>query len=121
MAPFYNLRVYGTNGTVERDTVAIAGSPEDVHPKFEPVAGPRAEGHPYLPEILDWLAAIRDHRPPRTPLWDGANSTIATLAAVRALHERREVEVPVFGPPPPAGSQPGRARSSQPRRANRRK
>jgi len=37
MAPFYNLRVYGTLGTVERDQVALSESPEDVHPPFRPV------------------------------------------------------------------------------------
>lgn len=98
MAPFYNLRVYGTNGTVERDQVAISGSPEDMHPEFRSVTADRVEGHPYLPEICDWLAAIRENRPPRIPLWDGANSTLATLAAVRAVQERAEVEVPVFRP-----------------------
>ncbi len=96
MPPFYNLRVYGTNGTVERDTVAIASSPDDVHPEFEPVAADRIEGHSFLPEILDWLAAIESDRPPRTSLLDGANSTMAALAAVQAMRERTEVEVPVF-------------------------
>ncbi len=99
MPAFYNLRVYGTAGTVERDTVALARTPDEVHPPFAPVAGPRPQGHAYLPEILDWLAAIREDRQPRTPLWDGANSTIATLAAVRAIQTRSEVEVPVFRPP----------------------
>lgn len=96
MAPYYNLRLYGTNGTVERDTVAIAATAEDVHPPFHPVAADRQSGHPYEREIEDWLDAILDDRPTRTPLPDGANSTLATLRAVRAAAERREVEVPVF-------------------------
>jgi len=98
MAPFYNLRVYGTNGTVERDAVAISESPEDVHPEFKPVCKDRVKGHPYNPEIEDWLDAIVQDRQPRTPLCDGANSTVATLCAVRAIRERTEVEVPVFTP-----------------------
>ena len=98
MAPYYNLRVYGTNGTVERDTAAIAASPADVHPEFKPVTADRVKGHPYLPEIEDWLDAIREGRQPRTPLWDGANSTVATLCAVRAIREKREIDVPVFRP-----------------------
>ena len=96
MAPFYNLRVYGTNGTVERDTVAISKAEDDVHPEFEAVQADRVSGHPYLPEIEDWLDAIREGRETRTPLWDGANSTIATLCAVRAMRDGAEVEVPVF-------------------------
>jgi len=98
MAPFYNLRVYGTMGTVERDQVALAASPEDVHPEFRPVEADRVGGHPYDPEIADWLAAIARDRPPRTALWDGANSTVATLVAARALREQRELEVPVYRP-----------------------
>ncbi len=97
--PYYNLRVYATNGTVERDTVACATSEADVHPEFKPVTAERTQGHPYLREIVDWLEAIVNDRPPRTSLWDGANSTMATLAAVRALRERKEVEVPIFRDP----------------------
>lgn len=96
MAPFYNLRVYGTRGTVERDTVALSRGEDDVHPAYAPVAADRVSGHPYLPEIRDWLQAIREARPPRTPLWDGANSTMATLCACRAMRDRAVVEVPVF-------------------------
>lgn len=96
MPPFNNLRIYGTNGTVERDTVAVSASPEDVHPDFQPVAGPRVEHHPYLPEIEDWLQSIQLDRPTRTPLWDGANSTIAALTAVRALRTGVEEDVPSF-------------------------
>jgi len=99
MAPYYNLRIYGTLGTVERDTAACASSPEEVHPPFAPVQADRTQGHPYEPEIADWLGAIVGDREPRTPLWDGANSTMAALAAVRAIRERREVAIPVFREP----------------------
>jgi len=99
MAPFYNLRVYGTLGTVDRDTIAIASSPEDVHPEFTPVVADRVEGHPFLPEILDWLTAIREDYSPRIPIWDGANSTMATLIAVRAIRERSEIDVSIFRSP----------------------
>jgi myo-inositol 2-dehydrogenase/D-chiro-inositol 1-dehydrogenase len=102
--PYYNLRVYGTSGTVERDAVACASSGEDVHPPFEPVTADRTKGHPYLPEIVDWLEAITEDHPPRTPLWDGANSTMAALAAVRAVCQGKEVEVPIFRGQPPSTS-----------------
>jgi predicted dehydrogenase len=96
MAPFYNIRVYGTCGTVERDTVALAESADDVHPAFRPIEAERPEGHPYRPEINDWLDAIREGRPPRTPLFDAANSTMAALCAARAIREGKQVEIPVF-------------------------
>jgi len=98
MAPYYNLRVYGTKGTVEKDTVALSKSPDDVHPPFVPIEAERDGGHPYGPEIADWLAAIADNRPVRTNLYDGANSTIATLCAVRAVEKGAPVDVPTFGP-----------------------
>jgi predicted dehydrogenase len=99
MAPFYNLRVYGTSGTVERDSAALSASPDDVHPSFAPVEADRVTGHPYTPEIEDWLDAIRDDRPVRCDLYDGANSTMAALCAVRASREGKEVAIPVFAAP----------------------
>jgi predicted dehydrogenase len=96
MAPYYNLRIYGTQGTVERDTAALSTSPDEAHPAFKPVEAPRVGHHPYLPEIEDWLRAIQTNQPTRTPLEDGANSTFATLAAVRAIRDGGEVTVPVF-------------------------
>jgi predicted dehydrogenase len=94
MAPYYNLRLYGTRGTVERDHLAVAAGDDDVHPEFWPVTADRILGHPYDAEIEDWLDAVRDHRPTRTPLLDGARSTLATLVAVRSAAEGRELEVP---------------------------
>jgi predicted dehydrogenase len=94
MAPYYNLRAYGTRGTIERDTQAIAQDADDVHPPFAPVDSERVTGHGYAPEIEDWLDAIADGRPPRCPFADGANSTLAALCAVRAAAEGREVAVP---------------------------
>jgi len=98
MPPYYNIRFYGTNGTVERDQVALSTSPEDIHPKFAPVQAERVQGHGFEPEIADWLDAIVEDRPTRTGLHDGANSTMATLYAVRAAREKREVAVPIFRP-----------------------
>ena len=98
MAPYYNLRIYGTAGTVERDTAALGNGPDDVHPAFEPVTDRSVQGHPFLPEIEDWLTAILEDRPPRIPFWDGANSTMATLCACRAMESGSTVEVPVLAP-----------------------
>jgi predicted dehydrogenase len=96
--PFGNLRLYGVQGTVERDQVAVAAGDDDVHPAFSPIEGVRVQGHPFEGEIADWLDAILYDRPTRTGLHDGANSTIAALCAVRAAAEGRAVDVPVFRP-----------------------
>jgi len=37
-------------------------------------------------------------------LWDGANSTMAALVAVRALRQGRELDVPIFRPLTVAGN-----------------
>ncbi|MBN1343857.1 MAG: Gfo/Idh/MocA family oxidoreductase [Phycisphaerae bacterium] len=97
MAPFYNLKLYGTAGTVERDTVAIARDEADRHPEFSPIEVERVTGHPYEPEVRDWLEAIRDDRPPRCDFFDGANSTAATLVACQAMAEGRTLPVKVYG------------------------
>jgi predicted dehydrogenase len=96
MAPYYNLRIYGTRGSVERDTAAIARDEADVHPAFVPVEADRVAGHPYDPEIADWLEAIATDRPPRCDLFDGATSTMATLLATEALGAGRAIPVPAF-------------------------
>ena len=94
--PFYNLRVYGTMGTVERDQVAIAKDAEDVHPELKPVDADRISGHPYDAEIDDWLDAVREDRPPRCDLFDGANSAIASLVAVEAIAAGKALPAPVY-------------------------
>ena len=96
MAPYYNLRVYGTMGTVERDQAATAADAEDVHPAFSAIQADRTGGHPYEPEVEDWLGAIAEDRPPRCDLFDGANSTVATLIACEAMASGRSMDVPVY-------------------------
>lgn len=65
-----------------------------MHPPYGPVTNENIEGHPYDDEIADWLAAIEEGRDPVTPFWDGANSTLAALFAVKALKEGRSQRVP---------------------------
>lgn len=101
MAPYYNIRLYGTNGTAERDSLAIAKSPDEVHPPFIPVEGKRfadsfakVSGHPFAPEIENWLDAIADDRSTRVSLTDGASSCLAALLAVKSADEGQEIDVP---------------------------
>ncbi|MGB9596318.1 MAG: Gfo/Idh/MocA family protein [Candidatus Poribacteria bacterium] len=96
MAPYYNLRIYGTKGTVERDQVAISKDDNDVHPEFKPIEADRVSGHPYDKEVEDWLDSIRDNRKPRCDLFDGANSTIATIIAVDAIKSKKQLPVPIY-------------------------
>jgi predicted dehydrogenase len=91
-----NLRLYGTKGSVERDQVAIAGDEEDVHPSFRTIEVPETSGHPYEPEIEDWLDSILEDGTPRCSLFDGANSTVAALIAAEAMNTGKALPVPVY-------------------------
>lgn len=96
MASYYNLRIYGTKGTIERDQVAISKDNADIHPEFQTVQADRISGHPYDREVEDWLDAILQDRSPRCNLFDGANSTVATLMAVEAMRFGSSLSVPVY-------------------------
>ncbi|MBC8427639.1 Gfo/Idh/MocA family oxidoreductase, partial [bacterium] len=96
MPPHNNLRIYGTRGAVERDQVAIAKDAEDIHPELQPIAAEHIAGHPFDREIEDWLDSIREDRNPRCDLFDGANSTVATLMAVEAMATGKALSVPVY-------------------------
>ena len=96
MAPFYNLRLYGTKGTVERDQAAISKDENDLHPEFKKVEAERVAGHPFDREIEDWLDAIQEDRKPRCDIFDGANSTMATIMAVEAMTFGTSLSVPVY-------------------------
>jgi myo-inositol 2-dehydrogenase/D-chiro-inositol 1-dehydrogenase len=96
MASYYNLRLYGTMGTVERDQVAISKDENDVHPEFKPIEADRISGHPYDKEVEDWLDSIRDDRLPRCDLFDGASSTVATLVAIDAIKLGISLPVPFY-------------------------
>ncbi len=79
-----------------RDQVALARNEQDVHPPLQPLQAKRVQGHAYEPEIEDWLDAIAQDRPTRTGLYDGANSTLATLRACLAIEQAQSVDVPVL-------------------------
>lgn len=93
---FNNLRIYGTLGSVEQDTIALSAAPDDEHPEFQPVDAARVAGHPYDPEIADWLRAIAENGTPRCEFFDGANSTMACLKAVEATRLGKPVPVPIL-------------------------
>ena len=96
--PYFNLRLYGTKGTVERDQAALSTNADDIHPDFHPVTAPRIEGHPFEPEIDDWINAILENRPTRTPIEDAANSTIASLRACAAIEQNKELKISIIRP-----------------------
>jgi len=97
MAPYYNLRIYGTMGTIERDQVAISSDENDIHPEFKTIEADRISGHPYDREVEDWLDSIIENRIPRCDLYDGASSTMATLVAAEAIKLGIPLPVSFYG------------------------
>ena len=94
--PFYNLRIYGTKGTVENDRLCVGHLEPERNLCFEPIEAAKIEGHPYEPEVEDWLTAIIENTKVRTSLADGANSSMAALLAVRAALEGAEMRIPTL-------------------------
>jgi len=52
-----------------------------------------SERDPFVAQLADVAAAIRDKRPPRIPLAEGAATLKLALAARRAAEERREIRL----------------------------
>lgn len=98
MAPYYNLRIYGTKGTAERDQVAISKGEDDIHPEFKQIEADRVSGHPYDKEVENWIDAIQNNQKIRCNIYDGANSTIATIFAVEAMKFRTSLSIPIYAP-----------------------
>ena len=96
MPKFYNLRVYGTNGTIFDDKIAISKDADDVHPEFQQIPVDYVPGHAYEPEIEDWLDAIEKDRKPRCEIFDGGNSTVAALIGYEALLAKKSFRVPIY-------------------------
>ncbi|MEK6900262.1 MAG: Gfo/Idh/MocA family oxidoreductase [Nanoarchaeota archaeon] len=94
--PFYNLRIFGTKGTIERDQICVPERNISQNYGFKPLEAQRIEGHPYGPEVDDWLTAIIEDGDTRTNLKDGANSTLAALCAVKSARDQKEVMIPFF-------------------------
>jgi hypothetical protein len=82
--------------TLAGDRAALARNGREVHPPLRRIPGGRMRGHPYDPEIEDWLKAILENGRPRCDLFDGAGSTAATLVAARAIEEGRTLPVPAY-------------------------
>lgn len=94
--PFYNLGLFGTKGTIKQDRFYLRDKGSRGDWKFTPVKAARIEGHPFDPEIDDWLTAIIEDRDVRVCLKDGANSTMSALIAAKAINSDREATIPIF-------------------------
>lgn len=89
-----NLTVYGTRGTVNRDKICLDEGKEEYRDLgVSPIAG-----HPYDPEVMDFLSAILEDRPTLIDAYDGANSAAAVIVGAQAAAEGRPMKVPCYAP-----------------------
>jgi len=89
-----NLEVYGTRGTV-RGGRFLRGEGHDVTEEVNLTAH-QISGHPYEPEVNDFIAAIIEDRPTRCDAFDGANSAAATIMAAESIRSGRPEAVPIY-------------------------
>ncbi|HUS79859.1 MAG TPA: Gfo/Idh/MocA family oxidoreductase [Armatimonadota bacterium] len=89
-----NLEVYGTKGTVRRGRF-MRGEGHEVTETVD-LSAHEIAGHPYEPEIEDFMAAIVEDRQPRCDAFDGANSAAATVMAAESILSGRPEPVPVY-------------------------
>lgn len=93
MAPYYNIKVYGTKGTV-RDGKLLVGEGHEA--QETDLAALCHGGHPYDPQIDHFLRAIQEDTPTLVDAFSGANSAAATIMAAEAVRTGRPQAIPTY-------------------------
>jgi len=87
-----NLIVYGTKGTVNRNTICLKAHPEAYRAlRVEPPSG-----HPYEPEVVYNHTATTENRPTLIDAFDGANSAAAVIRGAQAASEGKPLPIPRY-------------------------
>ncbi|HOX39456.1 MAG TPA: Gfo/Idh/MocA family oxidoreductase [Candidatus Brocadiia bacterium] len=89
----YNLMIYGTRGTINRDSICLSDDPE----KYIPLGVELPQGHPYEPEDAHFIDCILGGKRPVVDAIEGANSAAPVILAAQSAALGRPVKVPVFG------------------------
>ena len=89
MPKAYNLALYGTRGTIIRDTICMEGEAD-----FHPIDAVCPPGHPYDPEVDHFINCIIRDEPTLCDALDGARSAMAVLSARESLLTGAPVRVP---------------------------
>lgn len=87
-----NLTVYGTKGTVNRDKICLEGQPEE----YRDLGVVPPPGHPYEPEIENFLTAILEDKPTLIDAFDGASSAAAVIVGAQAAARGTPLPVPRY-------------------------
>ena len=93
MAKFYNLRVYGTRGTIQ-DGKLLVGEGHDAQETDLSDLG--ISGHPYDPQAEHFLDCIIEDKPTLVDAFNGANSAAATVMADEAIRTGELQRVPDY-------------------------
>lgn len=87
-----NLTVYGTKGTVNRDKICLEGVPEE----YRDMEVTPPHGHPYEPEVENFLSAIIEDKPTLIDAFDGASSAAAVIVGAQAAAQGKALPVPQY-------------------------
>ena len=85
----YGISLFGTKGTINRGSLILRENDN------KPVEIARMKpGHPYEPEVVDFIDAVLTGRKPAVDARDGGNTSIAIIAALDAMDKSGWVTIP---------------------------
>jgi len=86
-----NIAVYGTKGTILRDTICL-----DEKEGFTKIEVPYSRGHPYEPEVNHFIECILKDKKPLVDAREGARTAAAAITINKALKEKKSIPIPEF-------------------------
>ncbi len=87
MAKLYNVSVYGTKGSMVRDSLCLDGMVDSVEIPYD------YSGHPYSPQVTHFAECILNDTPTVCPAEDGAKSAQACLLAYEAAKTGETIRI----------------------------
>jgi len=86
-----NIGVYGTKGTILRDTICL-----EEKEGFTKIKVNYSPSHPYEPEVNHFIDCILKDKKTLVEARDGARSAAAVITVSKALKEKRPIPIPEF-------------------------
>ncbi len=86
-----NIAVYGTKGTILRDTICL-----NEKEGFKKIVVKYSSGHPFEPEVNHFIECILKNKKPLIDSKEGAKTAAATIIASKALKEKKSIAIPQF-------------------------
>ncbi len=86
-----NITVYGTKGTILRDTICL-----NEKEGFKKIPAKYHPGHPYEPEVNHFIDCILKDKKSLIDAKEGARSAAVVITVSKALKEKRSIPIPEF-------------------------